>query len=211
MVTQGVQTLLDVRTSSEFANGHIKGAGQLNYYAVHFKQQLLLLSNYQSVYLYCNAGWRSKRAAEILVENGYKQVYNLEKGIMDWNLNNLPTIIEPNAQPEVKNKMEPNEFYTLLESIEPVFIDFYGPWCGPCRKMMPMMDSLIAEYNGRVTIVKINVDASKKLVKDLNIGSVPYLVMYKSEYKTFEHNGIIDKMSLETRFVELLNSKQMLK
>ncbi len=200
-------TLLDVRTSTEFANGHIKNAGQLNYYVFDFRQKILLLPKGQPVYLYCNTGWRSKRAAEILVENGYIQVYNLEKGIMDWNLNNLPVIIEPNAQPEVENKMEPNEFYALIKSNEPVFIDFYAPWCAPCRKMMPMMDSLMAEYNGRVTIVKINVDASKKLVKELQIGSVPYLVLYKSEHKTFEHDGIIDKKSLETLFEEISNSK----
>jgi thioredoxin len=193
-------TVLDVRTPSEFANGHIPGAGQLNYYALDFKQKLLLLPKDQPVYLYCNTGYRSKRAAEILTENGYKQVYNLERGIMDWNLNNLPVVIEPNAKQDVENKMEPDEFYALIKSDKPVFIDFYAPWCAPCRKMMPMMDSLKTEYKDRIILVKINADASKNLVKELQLGSVPYLAFYKSGNKLFEHNGIISREELVSLF-----------
>jgi len=75
--------LLDVRTLNEFKNGHIKNAGQLNYYAMDFKQKLLLLPKDQPIYLYCNTGYRSNRAARILKDNAYPQVYNLEHGIMD--------------------------------------------------------------------------------------------------------------------------------
>ncbi len=121
-------SLIDVRTPSEFANGHIKGAGQLNYYAFDFRKKLLLLPKDQPVYLYCNTGYRSYRAAKILADNGYREVYNLERGIMEWNLNNLPVVIEPDARPDVKNKMEPDEFYALIQSGKPVFIDFYAPW-----------------------------------------------------------------------------------
>ncbi|PKP09533.1 MAG: thioredoxin 1 [Bacteroidetes bacterium HGW-Bacteroidetes-4] len=193
-------TLLDVRTPSEFANSHIANAGQLNYYAFDFEQKLLLLPKNQPVYLYCNTGYRSKRAAEILTKNGYTQVYNLEKGIMDWNLYNFPVAVEPNAQPDTDNKMEPDEFFALIKSNKPVFVDFYAPWCAPCRKMMPMMDSLKEEYKGKITVVKINADASKKLIKELQLGSVPYLVLYQRGKKTFEHKGIISRSELENQF-----------
>ena len=76
-IDKGEITLLDVRTLSEYSNGHIEGAGQLNFYALDFKRKLLLLSENDPIYLYCNTGYRSKKAAEILSENGYKQVYNL--------------------------------------------------------------------------------------------------------------------------------------
>jgi len=90
-------SLLDVRTKHEFKNGHIENAGQLNYYAFSFRQKLLLLPKNQEIYLYCNTGYRSNRAANILVENGYTKVYNLQHGIMEWNLKNLTVIIEPDA------------------------------------------------------------------------------------------------------------------
>ena len=104
-ISSGTITLLDVRTSSEYANGHIKNARQMNYYVLDFRKKLLLLPKDHPVFLYCNTGWRSKKSAEILAENGYNQVYNLEKGIMDWNLSNLPVVIEPGAKPDEENKI----------------------------------------------------------------------------------------------------------
>jgi len=195
-------TLLDVRTLGEFKNGHIKDAGQLNYYALDFSQRLLMLSKDQPIYLYCNTGYRSQRAAEILVENGYKNVYNLEHGILEWNLKNFPVLVEPDAKPDTENKMEIDEFTALINSDKLVFIDFYAPWCAPCRKMMPMIDSLKTEYKGKITIVKINVDASKKLMKELAIMSVPYLVLYHNGIILFSHNGLVSRNELENLFEE---------
>ena len=202
LIKDSTGTLLDVRTLGEFKNGHIKEAGQLNYYALDFRQKLLLLSKDQPIYLYCNTGYRSQRAAEILVKNGYKEVYNLEHGILEWNLKNLPVLVEPDAKPDTENKMEPDEFNALINSEKLVFVDFYAPWCAPCRKMMPMMDSLKTEYKDKVTIVKINVDASKKLMKELSIVSVPYLVLYHKGIILYSKYGLTEKQELEKVFIE---------
>ena len=196
LVHKNKGTLLDVRTESEFANGHIPSAGQLNYYALDFRQKLLLLPKDQPVYLYCNTGYRSHKAAEILAEEGYTKVYNLQQGIMEWDLQNLPVVVEADARPDTENKMEPDEFYALIKSDIPVFVDFYAPWCGPCRQMMPMIENLKSEYSGRVKVIKINADASKKLVKELHISGVPYLVLYKNGVASYTHNGLISKSDL---------------
>ena len=184
-------TLIDVRTRSEFANGHIEDAGQLNYYALDFKKKLLLLPKDKPVYLYCNTGYRSQRAAEILLKNGYENIYNLERGIMEWELLDLAVVVEPDARPDTKHKMESDEYFALLESERPVFIDFYAPWCGPCRQMMPMIDSLKTAYAGKIDVVKINADASKRLVKQLKIGSVPYFRMFHGGEEVFTHSGLL--------------------
>jgi len=202
LIKDSTGTLLDVRTLGEFKNGHIADAGQLNYYALDFRRKLLLLSKDQPIYLYCNTGYRSQRAAEILVKNGYKEVYNLEHGILEWNLKNLPVLVEPDAKPDTENKMEPDEFNALINSEKLVFVDFYAPWCAPCRKMMPMMDSLKTEYKDKVTIVKINVDASKKLMKELSIVSVPYLVLYHKGIILYSKYGLTEKQELEKVFIE---------
>lgn len=198
-------TLLDVRTLGEFKNEHIDNAGQLNYYALDFRQKLLLLPKNQPIYLYCNTGYRSQKAAEILVENGYTEVYNLQHGIMEWNLQNLPVTIDPDAKPDTENKMELDEFNALIHSEKLVFVDFYAPWCAPCRKMMPMIDSLKTEYQGKISIVKINVDASKKLAKELGIASVPYLVLYHKGIAEFSQNGLIKRDELEKIFENSIN------
>jgi thioredoxin len=196
--------LLDVRTQNEFKNGHIADAGQLNYYALDFRKRLLLLPKNESIYLYCNTGWRSEKAAQILAENGYKNVYNLEHGIMDWELQNLPVTVDPDAKPDTDNKMEYEELARYIESGKPVFVDFYAPWCGPCRTMMPMIDELKTKYHGKINVVKVNADASKKLVKEMKIQSVPYLVLYNGGKTVYTKNGLTSREELEKAFRNIL-------
>jgi rhodanese-related sulfurtransferase len=68
LISSDNSILLDVRTKHEFENEHLKNAEQLNYYAVDFRQKMLLLPKNQSIYLYCNTGYRSEKAAEILIK-----------------------------------------------------------------------------------------------------------------------------------------------
>jgi len=188
--------LIDVRTESEFSNGHIANAGNLNIYAPDFNRSLLLLPKDQPIYLYCLSGNRSATAAKILTENGYKNVYNLQYGIMEWNMQNLPVIVEANAKPDTDNNMEPEQFAKLVGSDSLVFVDFYAPWCGPCRKMMPLIDSLKLDYHGKVKIVKVNVDASKNLVKELKLIGVPYLALYSRGDVLYSKNGMVSREEL---------------
>lgn len=197
LITRQSGTLLDVRTAYEFKNEHIKDAGQLNFYAFNFKRKLMLLSKDQNIYLYCNTGYRSEIAARILAKNGYTRVYNLEKGILDWNINNFATVTEPDAQPDKDNEMSVENYNKLIQSDTLVLIDFYAPWCAPCRKMMPTIDSLKTEYHEIIRIEKINTDASKQLVKTLQLNSVPYFVMFHRGKKLFSHRGLISRKEIE--------------
>ena len=56
---------------------------------------------------------------------------------------------------------------------EPAIIDFYAPWCGPCRAVAPIMDELANEYRGRVAVYKVNVDEAQGVARALGIGSIP--------------------------------------
>lgn len=192
--------LLDVRTINEFKNSHLKNAGQLNYYASNFERKLLLLPKNQKIFLYCNTGYRSNRAAKFLVRNGFKEVYNLKHGIMEWNLSNLPTIKDVDALKDLDNKMEIDEFYALINKNKLVFIDFYAPWCAPCRQMMPMIDSLAIKYHDQLKIVKINADASTALIKHLKITTVPDLILYKNQESVFAHYGSLSGTKIEEIF-----------
>lgn len=196
--------LIDVRTLNEYKSQHIKDAGQLNFYALDFKKKLLLLPKDIDVLLYCNTGYRSRIAANILMKNGYLNVYNLKSGIMDWNLHNYPTITDTNIKKDEKNKMDYAGFVDLINANNLSLIDFYAPWCAPCRKMMPMIDSLKTEFHGKVHIEKINTDTSKDLVKKIKVKSVPYFVLYQDGDKVFEHYGNISRKELLDKFSTFL-------
>lgn len=76
--------LVDVRTQGEFKEGHLEGAMNIDYYSEDFLKQIQLLDKSRPVMVYCRSGSRSAKAAEIMRKNGFKQVYEMKDGILDW-------------------------------------------------------------------------------------------------------------------------------
>lgn len=72
--------LLDVRTPEEFGFGHLEGAMNINWYDADFKDKVAALDRLKTVYVYCKAGGRSAKAADVMREMGFKKVVNLEGG-----------------------------------------------------------------------------------------------------------------------------------
>lgn len=200
LIDNGTGILLDVRTPNEFNNGHIEGAKLMNFYAPDFASQLLELPKSKPIYIYCNVGIRSSRAAGFLVSNGYQKVYNLQQGILVWHRQGYPVFVDPDARPDMTDAFSPNDFDALLKEHSLVFVDFYAPWCAPCRQMMPMIDSLKIEYHGKVEVVKVNTDVSRELLSVLEISAIPYFMMFVNQKPVFTHTGMISRKKITALF-----------
>jgi phage shock protein E len=83
-------TILDVRTPQETAQGFVEGATFVNFYDNNFANEVEKLNKENPVYVYCKAGGRSAEASNVLVEKGFKKVYNVQGGFDSWKSNKLP-------------------------------------------------------------------------------------------------------------------------
>lgn len=68
---------------------------------------------------------------------------------------------------------------SVLESSKPVLVDFWAPWCGPCRAVAPVVEELAKEYNGKAGFAKINVDESPILASQYGVMSIPTIIIFK--------------------------------
>lgn len=83
-------------------------------------------------------------------------------------------------------------------------VDFWAEWCGPCRMMHPIIDELAAEYQGKATIGKINVDTEGKLAEEFSVQSIPTLVVLRDGAEQKRFVGVTSKAKLAEALDELL-------
>ena len=80
---------------------------------------------------------------------------------------------------KVIHSSESNFGNDVLSSDLPVFVDFWAEWCGPCRAIGPVLESLADDFDGKVKVVKINVDENGKLATEYNVSAIPSLIIFK--------------------------------
>jgi thioredoxin 1 len=84
----------------------------------------------------------------------------------------------------------------VLDSGLPVLVDFWAPWCGPCRMVAPVVDEIAQQYEGKVKVVKLNTDENPQVASQYGIRSIPTLMIFKGGQRVDMVVGAVPKTTL---------------
>ncbi|MFA5057858.1 MAG: thioredoxin [Opitutaceae bacterium] len=88
---------------------------------------------------------------------------------------------------------------TINAAATPVLVDFWAPWCGPCKMLAPILEELAAELAGKLTIYKVNTDESGELAAQHGIRAIPTLLLFKGGQIADQFVGVMDKATLKAK------------
>ena len=85
----------------------------------------------------------------------------------------------------------------VLKSETPVIVDFWAEWCGPCHRVAPVLDKIVEERSGEVTLVKVNIDEEQGLAQRYGVMSIPTMILFKDGAPAAAAVGALPKAALE--------------
>jgi len=92
-------------------------------------------------------------------------------------------------------------FKDIITGDKPVLVDFFATWCGPCKSMSPIIESIGKELQGQARVLKIDVDKNQALAAQYAVQSVPTLIIFKNGQPVWRHSGGLDKLALKQKIM----------
>jgi thioredoxin 1 len=84
----------------------------------------------------------------------------------------------------------------VKKSDTPVLVDFWAPWCGPCRKLSPIIDEISAEFDGKIKVVKVNTDENLRTAQEYSISGIPSILIFKNGEAVERLVGLMQKTQI---------------
>ena len=95
-------------------------------------------------------------------------------------------------------------FNSIINSAMPVLVDFYAEWCGPCKVQSPILVEIARELNGKLKVIKIDVDKNPEIAARFQIRGVPTLALFRNGQILWRQSGLMDKSSLKNLLQQFL-------
>lgn len=184
--------IIDARGADEFALNHINGAINFNLQSENYTKYVAALDKSKPVFIYSIGAGRSVALEKELLKNGFKEAYSLEGGIANWIGNGKPFYANPDSYRD-KSKLSLAEYNKIIADNNSVLVDVGSKYCGACKKVKPVLETIKAQYGENLKIVEIDLEENPQVIADLkSIKVFPTLILYQKGKIVFKKEGLGD-------------------
>ncbi|MDQ6470682.1 thioredoxin domain-containing protein [Flavobacterium sp. LHD-80] len=167
--------IIDARGPEEFALNHLLGAVNFNLESKDYAQKIAKLDKSKPVFTYSIGAGRSVWLADDLLKKGFKEAYSLEGGIANWIGSGKPFFANS------KSKLTLAEYNKIISDNKTVLVDIGSVYCGACKKVKPVLETIKAQYGSNLKIVEIDLEDNTQVIADLKTIKVfPTLILYQN-------------------------------
>ena len=179
--------IIDARSPEEFVLNHIEGAVNFNLESKDYEQQVAKLDKTKPIFTYSIGAGRSVWLANDLLKKGFKEAYSLEGGIANWIGTGKPFYANS------KSKLSLADYNKIIADNTTVLVDIGSKYCGACKKVKPVLETIKAQYGENLKIVEIDLEENPQIVSDLKTVKVfPTLILYQNGQIIFKKDGLGD-------------------
>lgn len=154
------------------------------------QNQVNKLDKKKPVFVYSINNGRSGSLAKKLRDQNFLEVYELPGGISKWIGAGNPVVTTTGKG------LTLDEYKKIVQSNKLVLVDVHSKFCGSCKKLIPVVDS-VARENSDLKVVKVELFENKALGNDLNIQSIPTLILYKNDKVVWQKSGFTSKAAID--------------
>jgi rhodanese-related sulfurtransferase len=183
--------ILDVRQSDEFDEGHIKDAVNIPWNDEGFVEKVSSIDKSTPIFLYCLTGGRSSPAAETMHKMGYKELYELDGGILTWRAKGYP------QEGSVPHGIDVASFESMTNEQPKQLFFFKANWNKNSQKLIPQVKDLLIQKKKGINLVLIDVDSNQQLTQNLSIAAIPTLYFYTNGKLVWQYTGLPELSLLE--------------